>query len=42
MQEQSLTKAAMAEKMHASRKQIDRVLAREARSVGRRLKVELV
>jgi len=54
MQEQSLTKAAMAAKMHTSRKQLDRVLdpeehnitldtlARAARSVGRRLKVELV
>lgn len=54
MQEQSLTKAAMAEKMHTSRKQLDRVLdpnehnitldtlARAARSVGRTLKVELV
>lgn len=54
MQQQSLTKAAMAEKMHTSRKQLDRVLdpdehnitldtlARAAKSVGRTLKVELV
>jgi antitoxin HicB len=54
MQEQNLTKAAMAEMMHTSRKQLDRVLdpeehnitldtlARAAKSVGRTLKVELV
>ena len=54
MEKQSLTKSAMAEKMHTSRKQLDRVLdpnehnvtldtlAKAAKSVGRQLKVELV
>lgn len=54
MQGQHLTKAAMAERMHTSRKQLDRVLdpeehnvtletlAKAAKCVGRKLKVELV
>lgn len=54
MQNHGLTKAAMADKMQTSRKQLDRVLdpnehnvtldtlARAATSVGRQLKVELV
>lgn len=54
MEKQSLTKAAMAERMNTSRKQLDRVLdpdahnvtietlARAASSVGRTLRVELV
>lgn len=54
MQKQSLSKAAMAERMQTSRKQLDRVLdpnehnvtletlARAASSVGRTLRVELV
>jgi plasmid maintenance system antidote protein VapI len=54
MVDHGLTKAAMAARMHTSRKQLDRVLdpkehnitletlAKAARSVGRKLKVELV
>ena len=54
MKSQSLTKVAMAQRMHTSRKQLDRVLdpdehnvtlatlAKAANTVGRKLKVELV
>lgn len=54
MKEQGLTKSAMAERMHTSRRQLDRLLdpknpsvtldtlSRAASAVGRRIRIELV